>query len=85
MVRTLLWAPWALLAALAPFAAADVEFTWPEAGEKATGGSGVEIKWKDSGDKPALADLTTYQLWLCAGSNDKFVSATLIPRQHALL
>jgi hypothetical protein len=75
MVRTMLWAPLALLAALAPFASADVEFVWPKAGERATGGNAVVVEWKDSGEKPPLSEFTTYQLFLCAGGNDEFVSA----------
>jgi len=80
MVRTMLWAPLALLAALAPFAAADVKFVWPTAGEKVPAGTApsiaVTVEWEDSGEKPPLSDFTTYQLSLCAGSNDKWVSAS---------
>jgi hypothetical protein len=59
----------ALLAALTPFASADIEFTSPKPGDKLTGGEAIEIKWKDSGEAPALADLTTYEIFLWAGGN----------------
>jgi hypothetical protein len=71
---TMLWTPLALLAALARLAAADVEFVSPKAGAKLVGGGAIEVEWKDSGDKPAIADLTTYELFLCAGGNENFVS-----------
>ena len=60
-----------LLAAVAPYASADVKFTSPAAGGTATGGSTLSVQWEDSGTKPALSDLTTYQLFLCAGGNDQ--------------
>lgn len=70
----------ALLAAITPFALADVEFTSPAAGAKLTGGGSINIAWKDSGSAPSISDLTTYQLFLCAGGNDDttFIQLTSI-------
>ena len=59
-----------LLAAVAPYALADVEFTSPSAGATLQGGSTIKVAWKDSGTKPAISDLQGYQLFLCAGGND---------------
>jgi len=59
-----------LLAASAPFAFADVEFTTPAAGATLTAGGTIAVAWKDSGDAPSISDLSTYQLFLCAGGND---------------
>ena len=62
---------------LNPFVLADVEFTQPKAGATLDGGSTVTIKWKDSGDKPKIEDLMTYEIFLCAGGNEEvdYVSA----------
>lgn len=57
------------LAAAAPLALADVEFTVPAPGALVPGGTTFTVTWKDSGDAPALADLTAYQLFLYSGSN----------------
>ncbi|ORX98111.1 beta-1,6-glucan boisynthesis protein-like protein [Clohesyomyces aquaticus] len=65
----MLWAPLAFLAAVT-FVSADVEFTSPKAGATLTGGTAITVEWKDSGDSPAITDLTTYQLFLCAGGNE---------------
>ncbi|KAF2489250.1 hypothetical protein BU16DRAFT_531577 [Lophium mytilinum] len=59
----------ALLAALAPFALADVQFTVPKAGGSMPGGA-ITVEWKESGNSPSLTDLKSYQLFLCAGGND---------------
>lgn len=59
-----------LLAAVAPYAFADVEFTTPSAGATAEGGSVLKVAWKDSGTSPALSSLQGYSLFLCAGGND---------------
>ena len=59
-----------LVAAVAPYAFADVEFTSPDAGSTATGGSVLSVEWEDSGSQPPISDLTSYQLFLCAGGND---------------
>ena len=65
-----------VLAAAAPFVSADVEFTSPAAGATVSGGSTINVQWKDSGTGPAVSSLQTYQLFLCAGGNDEasFVS-----------
>jgi len=70
----------ALLAAITPFALADIEFTSPAAGAKLTGGGSINIEWKESGNSPSISDLTTYQLFLCAGGNDDttFIQLTAI-------
>ncbi|OCL14200.1 beta-1,6-glucan boisynthesis protein-like protein [Glonium stellatum] len=70
----------ALLAAITPFAIADIEFTTPTAGAKLTGGGSINIAWKDSGNAPSISDLMTYQLFLCAGGNDDgtFIQLTSI-------
>ena len=61
-----------LLASMAPRpAVADIEFTAPAAGASLPGGSAVAVQWKDSGSAPAIADLASYQLMLCAGGNDE--------------
>jgi hypothetical protein len=83
MVRTTLWATLALIASLAPLASADIEFTKPKAGEELEGGSTIEITWKDSGDKPALEELTTYELFLCAGGNEPGSYVSII-RPHTM-
>lgn len=58
------------LFALTNLASADVEFTKPKGGAKLTGGGTLDIEWKDSGEAPAIGDLTTYDLFLMAGGND---------------
>ena len=65
-----------LLAAVAPYTLADVEFTAPSAGATETGGSTLDVEWKESGTGPAITSFSTYQLFLCAGGNDadSFVS-----------
>ncbi|KAI9849732.1 MAG: hypothetical protein M1838_000093 [Thelocarpon superellum] len=69
-----------LLGLFAPLALADVEFTSPSAGDKVTGGSAIDAKWKDSGSAPSISDLKSYQLFLCAGSNSNQVRAD--PGRH---
>ena len=59
----------AALAALAAYVDAGVSFTSPKAGAKLVAGNSIEVKWDDGGDGPKLADLTTFQLFLCAGGN----------------
>ncbi|KIW11588.1 hypothetical protein PV08_10889 [Exophiala spinifera] len=57
-------------ASLLSFALADVEVTSPAAGASLAGLS-LTVEWEDSGDTPKLADLASYQLFLCAGGNDE--------------
>lgn len=73
MLRRLL-----LLAALSPFAFADVQFISPAPGATLQAGKPITAKWKDSGAGTALTDLNTYTLFLCAGGNDveSFVSSS---------
>jgi len=59
-----------LLAAVAPFAFADVKFTTPAAGAPVPAGGTFAVEWTDSGSAPSIADLASYQLFLCAGGND---------------
>lgn len=54
--------------ALFSFTLADVSVTSPAPGDTITGLS-LEIEWKDSGKSPKLADLASYQVFLCAGGN----------------
>lgn len=59
-----------LLAALPPSALADVKFITPAAGASIPAGGTFAVEWKDSGSAPSIADLASYQLFLCAGGND---------------
>ena len=70
MAMALLFRLLSLLALLAPHVLADVQFTSPDAGATSAGGKTLSVKWKDSGSDPPLKDLTSYQLFLCAGGND---------------
>jgi hypothetical protein len=47
-----------------------VSFTSPTAGSSFVGGGSIRVQWEDSDTAPALSDLTSYQLFLCAGGND---------------
>jgi hypothetical protein len=57
-----------LATALFSFTLADVSVTSPAPGDTIRGLS-LEIEWKDSGKTPKLADLASYQVFLCAGGN----------------
>ncbi|TID23777.1 beta-1-6-glucan boisynthesis protein-like protein [Venturia nashicola] len=59
-----------LLTSILPSVHADVKFTSPAGGETFTGGGSIKAAWTDSGTAPSISDLTTYQLFLCAGGND---------------
>jgi hypothetical protein len=59
-----------LAATVIPWVVADVEFTTPAPGASVPGGTTITVEWKDSGKAPSLEDLTSFQLYLCAGSND---------------
>lgn len=48
---------------------ADVKFTSPAAGTTLAAGTAVGVSWQDSGVAPHLADLNSYQLFLCAGGS----------------
>src|SRR5271156_2838217 len=58
-----------LLATLVPCVFADVKFTSPAAGATVSGPT-ISIEWEESGNPPEIADLASYQLFLCAGGND---------------
>jgi hypothetical protein len=49
---------------------ADVLFTSPSAGSVVEADSAFSISWVESGFSPPIADLTSYQLFLCVGGND---------------
>jgi Ser-Thr-rich glycosyl-phosphatidyl-inositol-anchored membrane family len=57
------------LLACSPQVFADVEFTVPAAGASIAGGTAFTVTWTDSGSAPSISDLTSYQLFLEAGSN----------------
>ncbi|KAF1976148.1 hypothetical protein BU23DRAFT_456520 [Bimuria novae-zelandiae CBS 107.79] len=63
-------APLAVLTALTTLASAGLQITKPEAGATLTGGDAISIEWKEAGNGPNMDDLTTYQVFLCAGTND---------------
>ncbi|KAI9737005.1 MAG: hypothetical protein M1834_000594 [Cirrosporium novae-zelandiae] len=68
-----------LLCAVISHSLAYPKITTPAAGASLTGGSTISIKWSDEGTAPSISDLSTYQLFLCAGSNDEFTQlATLV-------
>jgi hypothetical protein len=60
----------ALLLAVSSIVLADVKFTSPAPGDVVQGGGALTVKWTESGDSPSISDLSTYQLFLCAGGND---------------
>lgn len=78
MARIIL--PLAAIAAIAPFASAGISFTKPAAGTTLTANTAIEVAWTESSDGPKLADLITYELFLCAGGDaeGEFVSAHLV-------
>lgn len=59
----------ALVTSLASVAFADVAFVAPAAGSTFTGGSTLQITFKESGTSPAITTLQSYQLFLMAGGN----------------
>ncbi|TKA50261.1 hypothetical protein B0A55_12870, partial [Friedmanniomyces simplex] len=66
-----------LLAALTPYALADVEVTTPAAGAQLPAGT-IQVAWKDSGVAPALSALTTYTIQLVVGGNEASSQTPLI-------
>ncbi|PBP17849.1 putative beta-1,6-glucan boisynthesis protein (Knh1) [Diplocarpon rosae] len=70
-----------LLAPALPWVSADVKFTVPAAGASIAGGAAFTVAWEDSGEAPALADLTSYTLFLFSGSNN--VPAQLLSLKDA--
>lgn len=57
-----------------PLALANIEITTPNAETSWVGGSTVEMKWRDDLKDPSLDDFTTFNVYLCWGSNDVPVS-----------
>jgi hypothetical protein len=51
--------------------AADVKFTSPPAGATLDGGGVLTVEWEESGDEPSISDLSTFELFLCAGGNEE--------------
>lgn len=66
----MLFSLFSLFACLVSLIAADIKFLTPAAGDSVTGDGALSVKWQDSGADPPLDELTTYQLFLCAGGND---------------
>ncbi|KAF7889085.1 hypothetical protein EAF00_009385 [Botryotinia globosa] len=58
-----------VLLAYAPFAIAYPTFSAPAAAAVETAATPFTVTWADNGDAPAIADITTYQLDVCAGSS----------------
>ncbi|TGO29987.1 hypothetical protein BPAE_0009g00850 [Botrytis paeoniae] len=58
-----------VLLAFAPFAIAYPTFSAPAAAAVETAATPFTVTWADNGDAPAIADITTYQLHVCAGSS----------------
>ncbi|CAI6337204.1 unnamed protein product [Periconia digitata] len=63
-------APLAIFVALSGVVNAGIQITKPASGIVAKAGSALEVEWKEGGTGPALADLDTFTVDLCAGSND---------------
>jgi len=49
---------------------ADIQFTSPAAGAALPVGVPLTISWTDTGIAPLISQLSSYQLYLCAGGND---------------
>ena len=62
---------------------ADVEFTSPAPGDKATAGSAITVEWDDGNGKTPLAKLAGYQIFLVAGGNSDSTSVRGDPLQAA--
>ena len=58
-----------LLSSLEP-SLADVLFTSPSPGSVLDANRAISISWVESGFSPPISDLTSFQLFLCAGGND---------------
>ena len=65
-----------LLAALSPYALADVKFTIPAAGATVAVGT-LSVTWTDSGTAPALSTLSSYTLDVMVGGNDAATMAAV--------
>lgn len=71
-----------LLAALASFAIADVEFVTPAAGSTVVGAKTLAVAWKESGVKPPISSLTTYTMFLVAGGDEVESQVCIQPVQR---
>jgi len=60
---------------------ADVQFSSPTSGSKITGGSTLEIAWKESGTGPAISGFTVADIVLCIGSNASPLPLTTLASQ----
>ena len=67
-----------MLTAFATLAKAGIHFTLPKAGDKLTAGDAIKVEWEEKGSGPGPDDLTTYQLFLCAGPNDASDANTIV-------
>lgn len=73
-------APLAVLTAFATLANAGIHFTSPKAGDTLEAGDAIKVEWEKKGSGPGPDDLTTYQLFLCAGPNDASDVNTIVGR-----
>lgn len=67
-----------------PVALADVKFVSVNQGDVLTVGYGpkpITVEWVESGKSPKISDLETYELHLCAGTNDNFASIKTISNE----
>lgn len=67
------------LMASAPLAFAAPKITIPAPGTTFPAGQPIKVTWVDSGEPPALADLTDYTLQLFAGTNAVNVPVFSLP------
>jgi len=75
----------ATLATLASLTLAYPQLSSPAAGAQVPVTGGITATWTDNGDAPALADLSTYQLFLCAGSNANHIDLlNIVPAGTAI-
>ncbi|KAF2125109.1 beta-1,6-glucan boisynthesis protein-like protein [Dothidotthia symphoricarpi CBS 119687] len=74
MVRLLL--PFATFASLLPLVSAGIKFKTPAASAKLTAGTSISVEWEEGGTGPTIANLLTYQLFLCAGGDTADVQVT---------
>jgi hypothetical protein len=70
-----LLAPLAACALLITLVHAGIEFIKPAGGALLDAGEVIDVAWSDEGPGPAIADLATYELYLCmGGTGDTMVS-----------
>jgi len=66
--------------ALTSLATAGIQITKPKAGDKFKAGQSLQVEWKEGGSGPAIADLDTFEVFLCAGPNDPKDTNTIVRR-----